>query len=83
MAFNDAALERALRAETKGGLTLCGGVSELTVIGCGWMSCFNPTQEDVNRMSDEVRNIRESVNSKNLNIWEVRDAIKDEFGWET
>ena len=33
-------------------------------------------------MSDEVRNIRESVNSKNLNIWEVRDAIKDEFGWE-
>lgn len=38
MAFNDAALERALRAETKGGLTLCGGVSELTVIGCGWMA---------------------------------------------
>lgn len=36
MAFDDAALERALRAETKGGLTLCGGVSELTVIGCGW-----------------------------------------------
>ena len=47
-----------------------------------WMECFHPPQEDVNRMSDEVRNIRESVNSKNLNIWEVRDAIKDEFGWE-
>lgn len=38
MAFDDAALERALRAETKHGLTLCGGVSELTVIGCGWMA---------------------------------------------
>ena len=38
MAFNDAGLERALRAETKGGLTLCGGMSELTVIGCGWMA---------------------------------------------
>ena len=38
MAFDDAALERALRAETKGGLTLCGGESELTVIGCGWMA---------------------------------------------
>lgn len=47
-----------------------------------WMECFHPTQEDVNRMSAEVANIRESVNSKNLNIWEVRDAIKDEFGWE-
>jgi len=54
-----------------------------TIFVWAWMSCFNPTQEDVNRMSDEVRNIRESVNSKNLNIWEVRDAIKDEFGWET
>lgn len=38
MAFEDAALERALRAETKHGLTLCGGESELTVIGCGWMA---------------------------------------------
>lgn len=55
----------------------------MTIFVWAWMSCFNPTQEDVNRMSDEVRNIRESVNSKNLNIWEVRDAIKDEFGWET
>ena len=54
----------------------------MTIFVWAWMSCFNPTQEDVNRMSDEVRNIRESVNSKNLNIWEVKDAIKDEFGWE-
>lgn len=38
MAFDDAALERALRAEAKHGLTLCGGESELTVIGCGWMA---------------------------------------------
>lgn len=52
-------------------------VSDLVI-----MECFHPSQEDVNRMSDEVRNIRESVNSKNLNIWMVRDAIKDEFGWE-
>lgn len=54
----------------------------MTIFVWAWMSCFHPSQEDVNRMSDEVRNIRESVNSKNLNIWEVRDAIKDEFGWE-
>lgn len=54
----------------------------MTIFVWAWMECFHPTQEDVNRMSDEVRNIRESVNSKNLNIWEVKDAIKDEFGWE-
>lgn len=54
----------------------------MTIFVWVWMECFHPSQEDVNRMSDEVRNIRESVNSKNLNIWEVKDAIKDEFGWE-
>ena len=47
-----------------------------------WMSCFNPTQEDVNKLSAEVANIRKSVGSGNLNVWMVRDAIKDEFGWE-
>ena len=45
----------------------------MTIFVWAWMSCFHPSQEDVNRMSDEVRN---------LNIWEVKDAIKDEFGWE-
>lgn len=54
----------------------------MTIFVWAWMECFHPSQEDVNRMPDEVRNIRESVNSKNLNIWEVKDAIKDEFGWE-
>lgn len=54
----------------------------MTIFVWAWMECFHPTQEDVNRMSAEVRNIRESVGSGNLNIWMVRDAIKDEFGWE-
>lgn len=54
----------------------------MTIFVWAWMECFHPSQEDVNRLSDEVRNIRESVNSRNLNIWEVKDAIKDEFGWE-
>lgn len=54
----------------------------MTIFVWAWMECFNPTQEDVNKLSAEVANIRESVNSHNLNIWEVRDDIKDEFGWE-
>lgn len=47
-----------------------------------WMECFHPSQEDVNKLSAEVANIRESVGNGNLNVWMVRDAIKDEFGWE-
>lgn len=54
----------------------------MTIFVWSWMECFNPTQEDVNKLSAEVRNIRESVGSGNLNVWMVRDAIKDEFGWE-
>lgn len=44
MAFEDASLERALRAETKGGVTLYGGVDELTVIGDGWMAVIPETE---------------------------------------
>lgn len=54
----------------------------MTIFVWAWMECFHPSQEAVNKLSAEVANIRESVNSKNLNILEVRDAIKDEFGWE-
>lgn len=54
----------------------------MTIFVWAWMVCFHPTQEEVTRLSDEVRNIRESVACGNLNIWMVRDAIKDEFGWE-
>ena len=54
----------------------------MTIFVWAWMSCFHPTQEDVNKLSAEVANIRESVGNGNLNVWMVRDAIKDEFGWE-
>lgn len=52
----------------------------MTIFVWAWMECFHPTQEDVNKLSAEVANIRESVGSGNLNVWMVRDAIKDEFG---
>lgn len=32
----------------------------MTIFVWAWMSCFNPTQEDVNKLSAEVVNIRES-----------------------
>ena len=63
----------------------------MTIFVWAWMSCFHPSQEDVNKLSAEVANIRESVATGNiresvatgnLNVWMVRDAIKDEFGWE-
>lgn len=54
----------------------------MTVFLWAWVSVFNPTQEDANKLADEVRNIRESMNKGNLDIFSVRDALKDEFDWE-
>lgn len=47
-----------------------------------WVSIFNPSKEDMEKMRAEIENIRESVITKRLNIWEVRQALKDEFDWE-
>lgn len=47
-----------------------------------WVSIFQPSKEDMDKMRDEIANIRESVATKRLNIWEVRQALKDEFDWE-
>ena len=54
----------------------------MTIFVWAWLECFHPSQEDVNKLSEEVANIRESIGNGNLNVWMVRDAIKDEFGWE-
>lgn len=74
MAFDDAALERALRAETKGGLTLCGGESELTVIGCGWMAVI-PEIELRNRLRGTLGALVEMLGyiPENDTVWIVRN----------
>ena len=33
----------------------------MTIFVWAWMECFHPSQEDVNKLSAEVANIRESV----------------------
>ena len=53
----------------------------MTIFFFSFMVCFHPSQEDVNKLSAEVANIRESVGNGNLNVWMVRYAINDEFGW--
>ena len=54
----------------------------MTIFVWAWMSCFHPSQEDVNKLSAEVANIRESVGNGNLNAWMGRDAKKEEYGSE-
>ena len=47
-----------------------------------WMEQFHPSPDDVQKLKASLNNVAESVNLGNLNIWEIREAIKDEHGWE-
>ena len=64
-------------------MSLSKAVTMAMVIFCwAWVSCFNPTPEDVRKLTDEVANIRDSVRTQRLNIWEIKQALKDEYGCE-
>ena len=47
-----------------------------------WMDVFHPSPDDVQKLKASLNNVAESVNLGNLNIREIREAIKDEHGWE-
>ena len=47
-----------------------------------WVSVFQPSKEDMDKLKAEIDNIRASVATHRLNILEVRQALKDEFDWE-
>lgn len=54
----------------------------MTIFFWAWVEEFQPSQEDANRLSAEVRNVRESVQNGNLKLWMVKEQLKDEYGWE-
>lgn len=47
-----------------------------------WMEALHPSPDDVQKLKASLHNVAESVYLGNLNIWEIRDAIRDEYGWE-
>ena len=47
-----------------------------------WATVYRPTQEDCDRMEAELRNVRESVATHRLNVWDIKQALKDEYGIE-
>ena len=47
-----------------------------------WMEALHPSPDDVQKLKASLHNVAESVNLGNLNIWEIREAIRDEYGWE-
>ena len=54
----------------------------MTIFVWAWMECFRPSPEDVQRMKASLNNVAESVTLGNLRIKDIREAIRDEYGWE-
>ena len=46
------------------------------------MDCFHPEPEDVQRMKESLNNVAESVTLGTLRIKDIKEAIRDEHGWE-
>lgn len=47
-----------------------------------WMDALHPSPDDVQKLKKSLNNVAESVTLGNLNILEIREAIRDEYGWE-
>lgn len=54
----------------------------MTIFVWAWMECFHPEPEDVQRMKESLNNVAESVTLGNLRIKDIKEAIRDEHGWE-
>ena len=54
----------------------------LVIFIWSWVSVFQPKQDDVDKLKAEIDKIRDSVAAHRLNVWDLRQALKDEFDWE-
>lgn len=54
----------------------------LVIFIWSWVSVFQPEQDDVDKLKAEIDKIRDSVAAHRLNVWDLRQALKDEYDWD-
>ena len=47
-----------------------------------WMDVFHPSADDVQNLKASLNNVAESVTLGNLRIKDIKEAIRDEHGWD-
>ena len=47
-----------------------------------WMDVFHPSTDDVQKLKASLNNVAESVTLGNLRIKDIKEAIRDEHGWD-
>ena len=47
-----------------------------------WMDVFHPSPDDVQKLKASLNNVAESVTLGNLRIKDIKEAIRDEHGWD-
>ena len=55
--------------------------AEIMVVGA-WMDVFHPSPDDVQNLKASLNNVAESVTLGNLRIKDIKEAIRDEHGWD-
>ena len=47
-----------------------------------WMDVLHPSTDDVQKLKASLNNVAESVTLGNLRIKDIKEAIRDEHGWD-
>ena len=47
-----------------------------------WMDVFHPSPDDVQKLKASLNNVAESVTLGTLRIKDIKEAIRDEHGWD-
>ena len=54
----------------------------LTIFLWAYCCLHKPSHDQMQLLGAEVRKVRDSLAVGNLKLWEIRAALKDEYGWE-
>jgi hypothetical protein len=54
----------------------------LTMFLWAYCNVHDPDTDDMENMSREIQKVQEGVSTGRLRIPEIKEALKDEYGWE-
>lgn len=56
--------------------------SALTMFLWAYSEVHKPSVDDMVAISNEILSVQEGVSSGRLKLWEIEEALEDEYGWK-
>jgi len=54
----------------------------LTIFLWAYCGMHEPDHEEMHQLAKEISSVRDSLSTGRLKLWEIRQALKEEYGWE-